>query len=117
MRRPEQIPGRALGPGVTATELLNDAHGCRRLHQRRLRFAGGAGLTGTAAGQGEAWYVITGTGFLDTERTGRVALAPGTAAWLEPALGYACQANRARIWRSWRSRYARGLRPPGRRSP
>ena len=93
VRRPEQIPGRTLGPGVTATELLNDAHGCRRLHQRRLRFTGGAGLTGTAAGQGEAWYVITGTGFLDTERPGRVALAPGTAAWLEPALGYVCQAE------------------------
>ena len=86
-----QVPGRELSPGVTAAELLNDDHGCRGLHQRRLRFTGGAGLTAAAGGQGEAWYVITGTGFLDTERTGRVALAPGTAVWLEPGLGYECQ--------------------------
>jgi mannose-6-phosphate isomerase-like protein (cupin superfamily) len=93
VRRPEQIPGQTLGAGVTATELLNDEHGCRGLHQRRLRFAGGAGLTAAAGGQGEAWYVITGTGRLDTERLGRVALEPGTAVWLEPALDYACQAQ------------------------
>ena len=93
VRRPDQIRGRTLGPGVTATELLNDEHGCRGLHQRRLSLADGAGLTGTAGGQGEAWYVITGTGFLDAERPGRVALAPGTAVWLEAAAGYACQAQ------------------------
>jgi mannose-6-phosphate isomerase-like protein (cupin superfamily) len=93
VRRPEQTPGRTLAPGVTAAELLNDEHGCRGLHQRRLRFAGGAGLTAAAGGRGEAWYVITGTGFLDTERPGRVALEPGTAVWLEPALDYACQAQ------------------------
>ncbi len=93
MRRPDRVPGRTLGPGVTAADLLNDEHGCRGLHQRRLRFAGGASLTGTAGGQGEAWYVITGTGLVDTERPGNIALAPGTAIWLEPALGYACQAQ------------------------
>ena len=93
VRRPEQIPASPLGPGVTATELLDDRHGCRGLHQRRLRFAGGAGFAGTAGGQGEAWYVISGSGRLDAERPGRVALEPGTAVWLEPALGYACQAQ------------------------
>jgi mannose-6-phosphate isomerase-like protein (cupin superfamily) len=93
VRRPEQTPGRTLGPGVTAKELLNDEHGCHGLHQRRLRFAGGAGLTAAAGGRGEAWYVITGTGFLDTERPGRVALEPGTAVWLEPAVDYVCQAQ------------------------
>ena len=77
---------------MTVAELLDDRHGCRGLHQRRLRFASGAAVAGTAGGQGEAWYVITGAGHLDTERAGRVALAPGTAVWLEPALGYACQA-------------------------
>ena len=86
-----QVPATPLGPGVTATELLNDDHGCRGLHQRRLGFAGAAQLAGTAGGQGEAWYVITGTGSLDTERTGPLALAPGTAVWLEPGAGYACQ--------------------------
>ena len=75
-------------------ELLDDRHGCRGLHQRRLRFAGaGIELAGTAGGQGEAWYVITGSGVRQTERTGRVTLGPGTAVWLEPALGYACQAE------------------------
>ena len=91
VRRAAEVPARPLGPGVTAAEMLNDDQGCRGLHQRRLRFTGGAGLTAAAGGQGEAWYVITGTGFLDTERTGRVALAPGTAVWLEPGLGYECQ--------------------------
>ncbi len=93
VRRPEQVPASPLRPGVTVAELLDDRHGCRGLHQRRLRFAGGAELAGTAGGQGEAWYVITGSGVLDTERTGRVTLGPGTAVWLEPALGYACQAE------------------------
>ena len=91
VRRAAEVPAGPLGPGVTAAEMLNDDQGCRGLHQRRLRFTGGAGLTAAAGGQGEAWYVITGTGFLDTERTGRVALAPGTAVWLEPGLGYECQ--------------------------
>jgi mannose-6-phosphate isomerase-like protein (cupin superfamily) len=93
VRRAPGVPGRPLGPGVTAAELLGDDQGCHGLHQRRLRFADGAGLTAAAGGQGEAWYVITGTGFLDTERTGRVALAPGTAVWLERDLGYECQAR------------------------
>ena len=92
---PEQVPASLLGPGVTAAEMLDDRHGCRGLHQRRLRFAGGAGSTGTAGGRGEAWYVITGSGVLDTERTGHLALEPGTAVWLEPGLGYACQAEPA----------------------
>ncbi len=93
VRRPEQVPVSPLRPGVTAAEMLDDRHGCRGLHQRRLRFAGGAGLAGTAGGRGEAWYVIGGSGRMDAERVGRVALAPGTAVWLEPALGYACQAE------------------------
>ncbi len=106
VRRPDQVPPTPLGPGVTAAEMLDDRHGCRGLHQRRLRFAGGggfaggtgsagggAGFAGTAGGLGEAWYVITGSGVLDTERTGCVALEPGTAVWLEPGLGYACQAQ------------------------
>ena len=102
VRRPEEVPATPLGPGVTVAEMLDDRHGCRGLHQRRLRFAGGAGTAGTtggaraagtAGGQGEAWYVISGAGQLETERVGRVALAPGTALWLEPGLGYACQAE------------------------
>ena len=85
-----QVPGREISPGVTVREMLTADHGCRGLHQRRLGFAGGARLAGTAGGRGEAWYVITGTGSLDTERAGPIALAPGTAVWLEPGLGYAC---------------------------
>ena len=41
-----QVPATPLGPGVTATELLNDDHGCRGLHQRRLGFAGGGAAGG-----------------------------------------------------------------------
>jgi mannose-6-phosphate isomerase-like protein (cupin superfamily) len=93
VRRMAGVPSRTLGPDVTVVELLNQDQGCRGLHQRRLRFASGARLTGSAGGQGEAWYVITGTGLMDTERPGNIALAPGTAIWLEPALGYACQAQ------------------------
>src|SRR5215468_7198086 len=86
-----QVAGLEISPGVTVREMLNDDHGCRGLHQRRLGFAGGARLAGTAGGRGEAWYVITGTGSLESERTGSLALAPGTAVWLEPGLGYACR--------------------------
>ncbi len=93
VRRPEQVPVTPLGPGVTVAEMLDDRHGCRGLHQRRLRFAAGAGTAADPGGHGEAWYVITGAGLLETERVGRVALAPGTAVWLEPGLGYACQAE------------------------
>ncbi len=97
VRRMAEVPSRTLGPDVTVVELLNQYQGCRGLHQRRLSFASGASLAGTAGGQGEAWYVITGTGFLGTERTGRVALAPGTAIWLEADDGYACQGQELEI--------------------
>jgi mannose-6-phosphate isomerase-like protein (cupin superfamily) len=106
VRRPEHVPAGALAPGVTAAEMLNDEHGCRGLHQRRLRFASGAALTGTAGGRGEAWYVISGSGVLEAdgsaggtagsaggtagpaEEAGTVQLRPGTAVWLSPALAY-----------------------------
>ena len=88
-----QVPGREISPGVTVREMLTGDHGCRGLHQRRLGLTGAARLAGTAGGRGEAWYVISGTGSLATERAGQVALAPGIAVWLEPGLGYACQAD------------------------
>jgi mannose-6-phosphate isomerase-like protein (cupin superfamily) len=91
VRRPEQVPPRPLAPGVTAAEMLNDEHGCRGLHQRRLRLAEDAALTGTAAGQGEAWYVISGSGVLDAGPAGTAELRPGTAVWLGSSLGYRCQ--------------------------
>ena len=81
VRRPEHVPAGALAPGVTAAEMLNDEHGCRGLHQRRLRFSSGAALTGTAGGRGEAWYVISGSGVLEADRTagGTAGTAGGTA--------------------------------------
>jgi mannose-6-phosphate isomerase-like protein (cupin superfamily) len=99
VRRPEHVPAGALAPGVTAAEMLNDEHGCRGLHQRRLRFSGGAALTETAGGRGEAWYVISGSGTLEADGSaggtagpaaaaGTVRLRPGTAVWLSPSLGY-----------------------------
>jgi len=90
VRRPEQVPGDPVAPGVTAAQMLNDEHGCRGLHQRRLRFSSGAALTGTAGGRGEAWYVISGSGVLEAGvgAGGTVELGPGTAVWLSPALGY-----------------------------
>jgi mannose-6-phosphate isomerase-like protein (cupin superfamily) len=91
VRRPEQVPPRALAPGVTAAEMLNDEHGCRGLHQRRLRLADNAALTGTAEGRGEAWYVIRGSGMLDTGAARIAELRPGTAVWLGPSLQYRCQ--------------------------
>lgn len=91
VRSLDQVAGLEISPGVTVREMLNSDHGCRGLHQRRLGVTAGARLAGTAGGRGEAWYVITGTGSLDTERAGPLALAPGTAVWLEPGLGYACQ--------------------------
>jgi mannose-6-phosphate isomerase-like protein (cupin superfamily) len=94
VRRPEQVPADSLAPGVTAAEMLNDQHGCRGLHQRRLSLAAGAVLTGKAGGRGEAWYVIRGSGGLaagagaDPDPAGTVELRPGTAVWLSQALGY-----------------------------
>jgi mannose-6-phosphate isomerase-like protein (cupin superfamily) len=104
VRRPEQVPPRPLAPGVTVAEMLNDRHGCRGLHQRRLRLAGDAALTGTAEGQGEAWYVIRGSGVLDAgaggtgpdaggtaelgDAAGTVELGAGTAVWLRSGVGY-----------------------------
>jgi mannose-6-phosphate isomerase-like protein (cupin superfamily) len=40
VRRRDQVPLRTLAPGVTVAEMLSDEHGCRGLHQRRLRLAG-----------------------------------------------------------------------------
>jgi mannose-6-phosphate isomerase-like protein (cupin superfamily) len=93
VRRPDQVPSDPLAPGVTAAEMLNDQHGCRGLHQRRLRFDGAAMLTGTAGGRGEAWYVIRGSGTLDAGAGGTVELRPGTALWLRSSLEYRCAAE------------------------
>ena len=93
VRSAGQIPASPLAPGVTAYELLNDQHGCRGLHQRLLRFTGGAARTGTAAGRGEAWYVIRGSGALDAGAPGTAALRPGTAVWMRQSLPYRCQAR------------------------
>jgi len=93
VRRADEVPGRTVSPGVTVAEMLGDRRGCRGLSQWRLRLATGAPHAGTAGGLGEAWYVITGTGLLDAERAGPIALAPGTAVWLEPGGGYACQGH------------------------
>jgi mannose-6-phosphate isomerase-like protein (cupin superfamily) len=103
VRRPEQVPADSLAPGVTAAGMLNDQHGCRGLHQRRLRFDGGAALTGTAGGRGEAWYVIRGSGVLEADAAGTaglrpdgagtVELRPGTAVWLRSSLDYRCAAQ------------------------
>jgi len=113
VRRPEQVPAGSLAPGVTGAEMLNDQHGCRGLHQRRLRFDGGAALTGMAGGRGEAWYVIRGSGVLDAgaagtaglrpdgagtvelrpDGAGTVELRPGTAVWLRSSLDYRCAAQ------------------------
>jgi mannose-6-phosphate isomerase-like protein (cupin superfamily) len=90
-----QVPARALAPGVTVAELLDDRQGCRGLHQRRLRLAGGAGMAGLAGGRGEAWYVIGGSGMLaagTVTGAGTAALRPGTAVWLGAGQGYRCQA-------------------------
>jgi mannose-6-phosphate isomerase-like protein (cupin superfamily) len=89
-----QVPARALAPGVTVAELLDDRQGCRGLHQRRLRLAGGAEIAGTAGGRGEAWYVIGGSGTLTAgTAAGAVALRPGTAVWLGAGQGYRCRAG------------------------
>jgi mannose-6-phosphate isomerase-like protein (cupin superfamily) len=93
VRRPEEVPASPLSPGVSAAPMLNDEHGCRGLHQRRLRFDRGAALTGTAGGRGEAWYVIGGSGTLEAGPPGTVELRTGTAVWLSPALGYRCTAQ------------------------
>jgi mannose-6-phosphate isomerase-like protein (cupin superfamily) len=87
-----QVPARALAPGVTMAELLDDRQGCRGLHQRRFRLAGGAEIVGEAGGRGEAWYVISGSGTLAAGTAERAALRPGTAVWLGASQGYRCRA-------------------------
>jgi mannose-6-phosphate isomerase-like protein (cupin superfamily) len=93
VRQAEQVPGRPLAPGVTVAELLNDQHGCHGLHQRLLRLADGGALAGTAAGHGEAWYVIRGSGAVDTGAPQVAVLGPGTAVWMRDSVRYRCQAR------------------------
>jgi quercetin dioxygenase-like cupin family protein len=92
VRHPEQVPVSVLAPGVTTLEMLNDSHGCRGLHQRRLRFADGAALTGSIDGRGEAWYVISGAGRLEAAGSPAVDLEPGVAVWLAPSASFDCEA-------------------------
>jgi mannose-6-phosphate isomerase-like protein (cupin superfamily) len=93
VRRPDQVAAEPLAPGVTAAEMLNDEHGCRGLHQRRLRLRDGSMLSGNAEGRGEAWYVISGAGVLDAGAAGTVELQPGTAVWLRSPLDYRCKGD------------------------
>ena len=59
--------------------------------------------------------MITGSGVLDPERAGYLALEPGTAVWLEPGLGYACQAEPAEDLEILAVTVRAGPSPPGRR--
>ena len=93
VRRREQVPVHELAPGVTVADMLNDEHGCRGLHQRRLRLAGPATLAATAEGRGEAGYVIRGSGVLDAGAAGSAELLPRTAVWLGSSVDYRCQGN------------------------
>jgi len=81
------VPASTLRPGIRVREMLADADGCRRLHQRTLHLDRTA-LDGTADGHGEAWYVSGGTGRLRTPRWQGAPLRPGTAVWLAPATPY-----------------------------
>ncbi|HZR49309.1 MAG TPA: aminotransferase class V-fold PLP-dependent enzyme [Streptosporangiaceae bacterium] len=87
------VPASQLAPGVTAADLLGDAHGCHGLHQRRLNLAEGASLKATAAGQGEAWYVIDGAGHVSAGPDQSAVLRPGTAVWLPGSAAYHCDAQ------------------------
>jgi mannose-6-phosphate isomerase-like protein (cupin superfamily) len=91
VRRPQQVPASPLAPGVAAMQMLSDEHGCRGLHQRRLRLDVGATLAATAAGRGEAWYVIRGSGMLEAGAAGTAELRPGTAVWMPAPVDYRCQ--------------------------
>ena len=51
VRSVDRVAGSEISPGVTVREMLNSDHGCRGLHQRRLRFSSGAALTGPAGGR------------------------------------------------------------------
>lgn len=81
-----------IAPGVAVAELLNDALGCRGLHQRRLTLTAGATVSGSADGSGESWYVLNGTGRL---AQGDIVLPAQTAVWLPPGNGYVVTAEPA----------------------
>jgi mannose-6-phosphate isomerase-like protein (cupin superfamily) len=93
VRGPRQVPADPLGTGVAVREMLNDQHGCRGLHQRRLRVTGGAVLGAAAGGRGEAWYVISGSGELAADVSGTIPLRPGTAVWMKHGLRYQARAG------------------------
>jgi mannose-6-phosphate isomerase-like protein (cupin superfamily) len=75
--------------GVVVSDLLNDTHGCRGLHQRRLAFEDGAVLAGMATGYGESWFVLGGAGQLHPG----VSLVAGTALWLPRSASYEVTAD------------------------
>jgi mannose-6-phosphate isomerase-like protein (cupin superfamily) len=93
VRRPEQVPARPIGPGVTVLQMLGDAEGCRGLHQRRLSLTGGSVIAGAAGGRGEAWYVVRGSGTLDADGHGTAVLEPGTAVWMRESVPYECRTD------------------------
>jgi cysteine desulfurase family protein (TIGR01976 family) len=82
------VPPVTVAPGVAATDLLDDSHGCDGLHQRRLKLDDGARLDWTAGGQGEAWYVLSGAGRVDIPGHGTTELTPGIAVWLNRETSY-----------------------------
>ena len=90
--RAEETEPRAIQPGVAASQLLDDSHGCSGLHQRRLALDAGAAVSGSADGAGESWYVLNGTGRL---AQGNITLPAQTAVWLPPGAGYSVTAETA----------------------
>ena len=87
------VPASPVADGVTAADMLGDEHGCHGLHQRRLTLSSGASLAGTAAPNGEAWYVIAGDGGVSAGPDQSAPLRPGTAVWLPAGSAYRCAAD------------------------
>lgn len=53
----------------------------------------GPGPAGTAGPGGELWFVIAGSGRLESAVTGATAVGPGTGLWLPPGAGYRLHAD------------------------
>ena len=78
--------------GAVVRTLLDTGPGRAGLLRRLAELTPGARFEGTAAGGGELWFVIAGTGRLQTA-TGQVPVQPDTGLWFPPGVSYQLSAE------------------------
>ncbi|HEX9063501.1 MAG TPA: cupin domain-containing protein [Streptosporangiaceae bacterium] len=89
----DRAPAREAGRGATLRTLIDTGQGAPGLVRTLAELDPAARLDGEAAGAGELWFVLAGTGQLDLPGQPPIALRPDRGVLLPPGVSYQVSAG------------------------